>query len=751
MNKPAKRHKRLFQRFRLWSRRVGLNRKLGFVLAALASISGVATLATMTGALSYGSGSKAILYLLYVDAVLLLLLGAVVARRLVAVWTERQRGKAGSGLHTRLVVLFSLVAVTPAILVAVFSSLFLNYGMEHWFSQRVRTAIEESNAVAAAYLHEHQQSVRADALAVANDLNGEAQVLMRNPQLFNQVLSAQAGLRSLPEVLVINGDSLVLARSQLSFSLEFDLVPEALLKKAGEGKKVILVTDQQDERVRAVVKLNRFPDAYLLVGRFIDPKVLAHITRTAGAVAEYKSLEKKQEGLQITFLMVFVVVTVLLLFAAVWIGLTLATQLAKPISNLILAAEQVREGNLEVSLDASSSTDEIGTLSRSFNRMTDQLRNQRQGLMEANRQLDERRRFTETVLSGVSAGVIGLDGEGLINLPNRSASELLSSDLEKAIGKPLNIVVPEMAGLFKEVKKRPERLRQAEITLMREGISHTLLVRIASERLDGDIIGYVVTFDDVTELMSAQRKAAWADVARRIAHEIKNPLTPIQLSAERLKRKYLKEIKTSPETFSACTDTIIRQVEDIGRMVDEFSSFARMPQPDIKTENLSEICRQALFMEKQRHHEIEFSSELPDEDLFLNCDNRQISQALVNLLKNASESVDGHEMISGSPPPPGWVRLTLAQENAKKELRVRVVVEDNGKGLPKDQRDRLTEPYISGRDKGTGLGLAIVKKIMEDHSGDLLLEDREEGGARVSLVFHAPTMKLATNVQAHGS
>lgn len=767
MKISVKRHNRLIIRFRLWVRRVGLNRKLGFVLALTAAVSGVATLAIMAGAMSYGPDTKVFLYLLYFDAVLVLLLVAVVARRIVAVWAERLRGQAGSGLHIRLVVLFSLVAITPAILVAVFSSLFLNYGIEHWFSERVHTAINESNAVAGAYLHEHQQNIRADALAVANDLNIDAQVLTGNPQLFNDVLSGQANLRSLPELLVINGNGQVLARSQLSMSLEFDLVPPGAIKRAGEGNIVVLVTNDRDDRVRAVVKLSRFTDAYLLVGRFIDPTVIEHINRTSVAVAEYKSLEMKQEGFQITFLMVFVVVTVMLLLAAVWIGLALATQLVSPLGKLIFAAEQVREGNLEVSIDASAGTDEIGILSRAFVRMTGQLKTQHQGLMDANRQLDERRQFTETVLSGVSAGVIGLDGEGRINLPNRSASELLACDLEQSIGSPLGGVVPEMSDLLSEAMKRPDRLRQAEITLMRKGISRTILVRIVAERMDHGIIGYVVTFDDVTELMSAQRKAAWADVARRIAHEIKNPLTPIQLSAERLKRKYLKEIKSNPETFIACTDTIIRQVEDIGRMVDEFSSFARMPEPDMKPENIADICREAVFLERTRHPGIKFTTELPNDAKYLRCDNRQVGQALINLLKNAAESVAERELASVDDQQPGWVHLSLDEKDDGDGVTLSVVIKDNGKGLPTEHRDRLTEPYITGRDKGTGLGLAIVKKIMEDHNGDLILEDREGGGAKISIVFHPvdesalrpehgkqrgqfDPMKAATDMSVHG-
>ncbi len=772
MRAPALMYGPFIKGVRLWSLRAGLGRKLAFCLAAAAVASGVATVATMTEGWSAGPADpRTVLILLYLDVILLLMLGAVVARRLVAVWAERRRGLAGSGLHVRLVMLFSLVTVTPAILVAVFAGVFLNLGIESWFSQRVRTALDRSLAVATSYLHEHRQNIRADAFAMANDLNRDAPALMRDGRRFSQVLSAQAALRSLPEALVVDSNGRVLARSELSLSLEFELAPRRAMELADQGKIVVLTPDQID-RVRAVIRLDRFVDAYLLVGRFVDPQILSHIEGVEKATSQYQRLEKSREKFQITFVIIFVVVALLLLLAAVWIGLTLATQLARPISNLISAAERVRKGDLGVRVETPASADEIGTLSRAFNRMTGQLESQQTGLMDANRQLDERRRFMETVLTGVSAGVIGLDVNGRINLTNRSASELLATDLERSIGKNLGEVVPEMADLLKAVMERPDRMQQTEIKLVRERRFHTLLARVAPERLGGDIIGYVVTFDDVTELLSAQRAAAWADVARRIAHEIKNPLTPIQLSAERLKRKYLKEIQTDPETFSVCTDTIVRQVEDMGRMVDEFSSFARMPQPTMKPENLSEICQQTVFLERTRHPEIEFTVELPGGGVRLRCDGRQVAQALTNLLKNAAESIMDREAAGGETLPRGHIRFVLTKETADEGTRIIVVIEDNGRGLPEEHRDRLTEPYVTARTRGTGLGLAIVKKIMEDHNGDLVLEDRPEGGARISLVFYpvgepadvedagkyespaekdADPMKVATDILAHGS
>ncbi len=390
--------------------------------------------------------------------------------------------------------------------------------------------------------------------------------------------------------------------------------------------------------------------------------------------------------------------------------------------------------------------------------MTSQLQSQQQGLIEANLQLDERRRFTETVLTGVSAGVIGLDGEGRINLPNRSASELLATNLDEAVGRHLGDEVPEMAHLLGGAAMNPNRMYQATIKLNRQGNARTLVVNMAAERHQGGITGYVVTFDDVTELLSAQRTAAWADVARRIAHEIKNPLTPIQLSAERLKRRYLKEIKNDPDTFSACTETIVRQVEDIGRMVDEFSSFARMPYAVLNPENLCDLCSQAVFLERNRHPDIEFESDLPDKPVYMRCDGRQVPQALTNLLKNAAESVVRR---TGDEVPKGHISLALKEGIENGRRLVSVVVEDNGSGLPSEHRDRLLEPYVTTRTKGTGLGLAIVKKIMEDHNGDLLLEDREEGGARVSLIFYpaeesterevAPLQESSERVATNGS
>jgi two-component system nitrogen regulation sensor histidine kinase NtrY len=720
----------LMRRVGLWAGRIALGRKIAIALAIPALGSGVATYLALTGAPPFGPNPGAVLSLLNLDLVLLLALGAVVAKRLIEVWAERRRGLAGSRLQIRLVMLFSLIAVTPTIIVAVFSYLFFSFGIESWFSDKVRTAITESLAVAEAYLHEHQQAIRADVLAMANDLNRDAVKLALNPQHLDQVVSAQAALRGLTEAMVFDRAGHLLARSSLSFTLGFEPVPDEAMHLADTGD-VAIMTNDSDDRVRALVRLNQFGDVYLYVGRFIEPRVLNHMEETQRAAAQYEQLEGQRSGFQITFALIFVMVAMLFLVAAVAIGIHFATQLAVPVSRLITAAEQVRGGDLAARVPESDKDDELASLSRAFNRMTYQIESQQRELREANRQLDERRRFTETVLTGVSAGVIGLDRLGRINLPNRSASSLLGVDLEQAIGQDLAEVAPEIAGLLDEAERRPERLAQSQVQLLSRSSTRTLLVRIAAEHNGHDIIGFVVTFDDITELLSAQRKAAWADIARRIAHEIKNPLTPIQLSAERLRRRYLKEIKNDAETFTICTDTIIRHVGDIGRMIDEFSSFARMPAPVLKPENLIEIAHQAVFLQRTAHPEIVFETIFPKHPVTLRCDAQLVGQAVINIVKNAIESIQAQMAEPGAPA--GHIRVMITEEIGQ----ISLIIEDNGKGLPQHGRERLTEPYVTTRAKGTGLGLAIVKKIMEDHQGELVLEDAEPKGARVSLIFLA--------------
>jgi two-component system, NtrC family, nitrogen regulation sensor histidine kinase NtrY len=720
-----------WSRFVGWLRQPRVSAQLALVLTVAATLSGLATYVVISGWRNVAAEPELVLGLLYLDLILLLLLGVVVARGLVQLIMARRQGLAGSRLHARLVAMFSLVAVAPAIVVAVFSVLFLHFGLEAWFSERISGALTNSLNVAQAYLEEHKEVIRADALAMAADLNREGPALIGEPEMFQRLLDAQAALRALTEAVVFLGNGQVVARSGLGFVLELERVPPTAFEQAANGEVVVLTSDA-DDRVRALLRLDNFIDAYLFVGRFVDARVLEYMDRTREAIDEYRALEVTRSGIQVTFAMIFGLVALLLLLAAVRVGLGFANRLAMPISRLIAAADRVRVGDLSASVPEQEEGHEIDRLSRAFNRMTAQLASQRAELINANNQLDERRRFTEAVIGGVSSGVLGLDNQGRITLPNRSAADLIKGVPDELIGRPLIAVIPEVGGLLAHVATAPERPAEAQIELQRPDGSHTLLVRVAAQHDAYEITGYVVTFDDITELLAAQRKAAWAEIARRIAHEIKNPLTPIRLSAERLRRKYLPQIKVDPDAFANSTDTIVRQVDSIGRLINEFSAFARMPAPVFAYESGKDLVRQAVHLQQGARPEIRFETQLPAGDVQLYCDAQQVAQALTNLLQNAVESVLERMKQQAGGESPGRVVVKLIETPD----RCLIEVHDNGCGLP-ESAERLTEPYVTMRRSGTGLGLAIVKKIMEEHGGSLTLRNRDAGGACVALAFPA--------------
>ncbi len=710
------------------ARRLRLKKVFAVVLPTVVLLAGMATYWELNGA---QPDRERLLILAVADFVLLLVLAIVVGRRIVKVWLARRRGSAGSRLHLRLVVLFGLVAVTPTVIIVLFSVLFFNFGIQTWFSEQVGTALEEAKSAAEGYSREHQENIRSDILRVARDLNRDAPLLESNQRLLNQAVNLQTQLRGLTEAIVFDGTGRVLARSGLTYALEFETIERVKMEKARIGEVPIWVNDSGD-RVRALVRMDNFLDAYLYVGRFVDSTVLMHTERTRTAVDEFNILKKQSTEYQIWFTLIFTIFALLLVMAAVWLALYVANDLTRPLGELIRAVEKVRAGDLSARVREAPAGDEIGNLGRSFNRMTNQLDTQRRELVAANRQIDERRRFTETVLSGVSAGVIGLDAKGRIDLPNRSAARLLGLDISAMTGRHLEDVVPEMAGLFKEARQRRRASTEAQVKIRRGDDTRTLSVAIAVEKINQKIIGFVVTFDDISELLAAQWKGAWADVARRIAHEIRNPLTPIQLSAERLKRKYLKEITSDKETFEICTDTIVRQVDEIGRMIEEFSNFARMPAPIMRLENLNDMCKQAIFLQRNAHPAIDFDTDFPDEQIYATCDGHQVAQAVTNLLQNAADAMDGRtgEGRPGDDESAGRIVLRLRRLS---EASTFIEVEDNGPGWPGEGRQQLTEPYVTTRAKGTGLGLAIVKKIMEDHGGALVLGDAPSGGALARL------------------
>ena len=716
-----------------------LGKFVTLALAALALALVVATFVLLSGGVSLTLRPNVMFALVLSNLVVLLLLGAVLAGRLTRVWVERRRGSAGSRLHVRLVMMFSVVAVTPTIVLAVMATVFFNLGIQAWFNDRVRTALNEGLEASRGYLEEHRNNIRGDALSMAITLSSLVPTLQRDHIMFEQELTTQTVLRGLTEAILFDPVTNEIY-AYVSPDGRQDIEPPRWEDtERARGGEVVVPESADTNRVRAVVQLNTTPAMMLLISRPVDQTILDHQVRTEQAVAEYQRLDENRSGLQVTFVLIFALVALLVLSAAVLIGLVLANQIARPVGRLILAAERVRAGDLAVRVPEIQSEDEVAGLSRAFNRMTGQLGAQRSELMDAYSQIDERRRFTETVLAGVSAGVIGLDAGGHVELPNRAASELIGHDLMSAIGAPLGEVVPEFAPLLAEVAQSPERARTAEVQIGPASRRRTLLVRVGTDGRGARAEGYVVTFDDITELQSAQRKAAWADVARRIAHEIKNPLTPIQLSAERLKRRFTKEITSDPETFAQCADTIVRQVGDIGRMVDEFSAFARMPQPVLRPEDVGRVAREALVLQRSARPEIIWTTNIPERGPMAVCDRRLLGQALTNLLQNAADAVAMRPRGDGESA--GCIGLTVLVQGGIVSLQV----SDDGVGLPDGDRDRLAEPYVTHKPKGTGLGLAIVKKIMEDHGGGLGLDDRQDGpGAVATLTLPLMTADAAS-------
>lgn len=705
----------IFTKWRVW------------LLIAAGIACGIATYFTFSHTGLLGTNSRAIVLLLNVDLAILLLFVVIIARRLVKLWGHRRQKRAGAKLHTRLAFIFGALTVAPTILISITSGYLFNAGIGSWFNERISIALQESTAVAEAYLEEHKKVIRANCEGMAHTLSDNFQLLLNDPLHFNQALDIELQVHSLDEAIVFNSSPEVLARSRLSFSLEFEPISEIDLERA--EKSVVINTTQSGDRVRALMKLPNY-NAYLLVGRLVDPVVLKRIANTKDAASEYNQLHDIQKQLEIRFFLAFILIALILLAIAIWVGLNFANQLAHPIIDLIEAAEKVASGNLNVTVKDGRQEDELSILSRTFNHMTHQLQVQQQELIEANHQIDQRRQFIEDVLRGVSAGVLELSSKGIIRLLNRSALELLRLNDHEILGQKLAKIIPEMGEILMQAKENKINFYQTELNLTREGFTRILLVRVVQEKGSDSLQGIIVTFDDITALVFAQRKAAWADVARRIAHEIKNPLTPIQLSAERLRRKYLPAIQNDSQAFETCIETIIRQVDHIGRMVTEFSDFARMPAPQITLTNLIELCQQAIFLQQSAHPEIEFDFSNTYQYLGIYADLSQIGQVLTNLIQNAIDSIIDWQSETNEKTTSGWIGLKIILDDKKLTL----LIEDNGKGFP-ENRSSLTEPYVTYREKGTGLGLAIVKKIIEDHGGEINLEDRRVRGACVRITL----------------
>ncbi|WP_439534603.1 ATP-binding protein [Polymorphobacter sp.] len=728
-------------RFAWWQRRwrrmqrrgvlTNLYPRLEIIAAALTIIMGWSSYALLTGQAAPANGVSPPMVTLLVVANLLPLMVLVVlmARRVALLLANRRRGLAGAQLHVRLVALFAGIAAVPTVLVVIFASLLFQFGVQFWFSDRVKTILEGSNQVAQAYVEENRQRVADDIVAMASDVSNYARDFGAGSDLFSKGLQFQVAARNLSEAAVFElagGRPRALALNGLDATALSSRLARLPGGQGALGSGGPIIMTRAGDRIEGVVAIDGLRGGYVYVSRKVDPAVLARADRAAGALDEYRSLVERSRVMQLRFNLVLIAVSVLTLAVAMWFALWLANRLVTPIARLALAAERVGAGDLDARVPVGRSHDEIGTLARAFNRMTGQLKTQQTALLGANQQLDRRRRFTEAVLSGVSAGVMSIDGRGVIKTANRSAAALLEATEVALVGGALSEAVPEMAPLLAVAQERGDAAGQVRIA--RGAETQTLSVRIAPDTIaeGGEIGGYVLTFDDITAQLADQRRAAWSDVARRIAHEIKNPLTPIQLAAERLQRRFGKQIHEDSETYAELTGTIVRQVRDLHRMVNEFSDFARLPRPVFAPETLEQIVRQAVVLQEVAYPQIVFAVDGATHGPLV-CDAQQLGRMFINLLKNAAEAVTARLEREQGLGECGRIEIRIDDETEV----VRVTVSDNGVGLPVESRERLTEPYVTTRARGTGLGLAIVKKIVEDHGGVLELEDAPGGGARV--------------------
>ena len=720
----------------------------GVVAIICASIVAAVSFVILFGVTPITPNEEATLALIAINAGFVLLLIALIGREIHRILMARRRGKAASRLHVRIVAMFALVAAIPAIMVAVIASITLDLGLDRWFEIRTKTIINSSLSIAEAYVRENARNLQGTTLSMAYDLDNARALYSLDRTGFRNFLSQQATGRALAHAALIRSDGSFLMTAETAADFEMPEPPLEAVQTASDGRPV-LIEPRVRNIVGAIVKLREIEDAYLYTIRLVDPEVIKARQIVTANTNEYRGLENNRRNTQIAFALLYLGLTLIIVLSAIWTGIAVADRLVRPIRQLISAADEVATGNLDVSVPVRVSDGDVASLGDTFNKMLLQLKSQRNELLAAKDVIDERRRFSEAVLAGVTAGVIGVDPLGVVTIVNRSAETMLAISAKDSVGRNLSAILPHIGRVFEVGRKSGRPVYREQVTFYRAGAERTFNVQITIEQADseGEEKSYVVTVDDITDLVQAQRSSAWADVARRIAHEIKNPLTPIQLSAERIRRRYGKVITEDREVFDQCTDTIIRQVGDIGRMVDEFSAFARMPKPDMQALDLREPLREASFLVEMSRSDIAFHRDFGEEPLTGTFDSRLLTQAFGNVIKNATEAIEAAERVDGTQ---GEIRIRARRHNGF----VYVDVIDNGKGLPRENRQRLLEPYMTTREKGTGLGLAIVAKIIEQHGGIVELVDAEPdptGRVGACVTFTLPLDPPSINSKAaHG-
>ena len=658
-------------------------------------------------------------FFLLLDLIYVLLIVGVVLVRILYVLSERRSRLAGSKLHFRLAGVFTTMSLLPTITVAVFATVSINLGLEAWFSERVQSVVGTSLSAARSYANEQEIALAEDVRSLADDLEKfrKNKIFLEDDELRNELASLQLELqRGLKEAFILNGSGDIELRGERSYLFDFEKPDKRDMDSA--VSQVVLIDDFINNELRALIFLNGFGDRYLYVTREVDGTLFNLLDETQKTAILYQQMESDRTAYLFNFAVLYFALALLLIVSSVLFALWFAERLSKPIGRLAAAAKRVGAGELTTQVIEDDGDDEIAQLGRYFNQMTKQLKSQRDTLVDNTEQIEERRRLFDSVLSSVTSGVIVLDPVGNVNFTNNSAKTLLSRDNKKVIKNKFTDIFPELNPLFKQLKTSGNSNLQSEIKLVRSGRLENFLVRLATMNEEERLKGYVVAFDDITDLASAQRSAAWGDVARRIAHEIKNPLTPIQLSAERIIRKFSPLLDSDADELQQMVKVITRQTDDIRRIVDEFSKFARMPELKRKNEDLCALVSSIITLQRAGQPTVSINFSIPDNPIVLSIDATLINQAITNILKNAGEAIETRKSKHARLKAEGIINVQI-KENAE---IIEIKISDNGIGLPQD-RSRLFEPYVTTREKGTGLGLAIVKKIVEEHGGVLKLED----------------------------
>ena len=711
----------------------------------------------------FGSNlSNVLRFILLIDGIYLLVVIAIVGYSVMRMFAARRAKSAGSRLHMRLSRVFAIVALIPTVLVAVFAVVTLSIGVEGWFSKNVQNVVSSSLSAANAYKNEQSNDLKVDLKFMAIRLNEykDTNSFVSDSDLRLQLISYQNLIqRGLKEAYIIDENANLRSRGELSYLFGYEEPNQEAMDSAKTGD-LFIIEDWPNNEFRGLIKLESFADKYLYISRVVDGNILNLLDKTMESAITYNTMEAQREKILWSYGLLYFGFATFVILSSILLGMLFAERLSRPVGRLAGAAQRLGAGDFDVQVIEEKGDDEIAMLSRVFNHMTKQVKRQRDDLITANDYTERRRRLFDSVLSGVTAGVIGLSSDGNVGFINLAAEKLLNLNAENHEGKSIKLAVPEFVDLFLLIQKNENKTQQQEIKLTRAGATEILLVRV-SARISEDLLveGYVITFDDVTDLVSAQRLAAWGDVAQRIAHEIKNPLTPIQLSAERLKRKYSPMVGAEEDNLSQYCDVIIRQTNDLRRIVDEFSKFARMPEPIKRSVNITKLLKDVILLFEISSPAIKIKLKNPHGDINVNVDETMINQAFTNLIKNAGEAIESKAKLNSTNKFDPEIRIFIK----KNVNNLEIIIEDNGIGLPTQERSRLFEPYVTNRENGTGLGLSIVKKIIEEHNGSLELLDaspfsnNEDFGAKMRIIFPKEIIidneKIANNsieVEEHG-